>query len=182
MNLPRVYMCSQSWTPLPPPIPSLHTIPLGHPSGPAPSFLYPASNLDWWFISYMILYMFQCHSPKSSPAPSPTKSKRLLYTSVSLLLSCWQGYRFKMSICTMLQKSHCSVWEWSHSVVSDSCDPMDCSPPGSSVHGIFQARILEWLAISSSRRSSWPRDWTQVSHVAGRCFTIWATRQVFRLL
>ena len=35
-----------------------HTIPLGHPTAPAPSFLYPASNLDWWFVSYMILYMF----------------------------------------------------------------------------------------------------------------------------
>ena len=52
---PRVYMCSPSWTPLPPPS---HIIPLGHPSAPAPSFLYPPSNLDWWFISYMILYMF----------------------------------------------------------------------------------------------------------------------------
>ena len=43
------------------------------------------------------------------------------------------------------------------------CDPMDCSPPGSSVHGILQARILEWVAISSSRGSSWPRDQTHVS-------------------
>ena len=39
------------------------------------------------------------------------------------------------------------------------CDPMDCSPPGSSVHGIIQARILEWVAMPSSRGSSWPRDW-----------------------
>ena len=39
------------------------------------------------------------------------------------------------------------------------CDPMDCSPPGSSVHGILQARTLEWVTISSSGRSSWPRDW-----------------------
>ena len=47
-----------------------HTIPLGHPSAPAPSILYHASNLDWRFISYLILYMFQCHSPKSShPLP-----------------------------------------------------------------------------------------------------------------
>ena len=44
------------------------------------------------------------------------------------------------------------------------CDPMDCSLPGSSVHGIFQARRLEWVAISFSRRSSRPRDWTRVSH------------------
>ena len=47
-----------------------HTISLGHPSAPALSILYPASNLDWWFISYMILYMFQCHSPKWLQSPS----------------------------------------------------------------------------------------------------------------
>ena len=50
------------------------------------------------------------------------------------------------------------------------CSPMDRSPPGSSVHGIFQARILEWVAMSFSRESSWPRDQTQVSCVAGRFF------------
>ena len=54
---------------------------------------------------------------------------------------------------------------------------MDCSPPDFSIHGIFQARVLEWVAISFSRGSSWPRDWTQVSRIAGRCFTIWATRE-----
>ena len=49
-----------------------HTIPLGHPSAPAPSIQYRASNLDWRLVSYMILYMFQCHSPKSShPLPLP---------------------------------------------------------------------------------------------------------------
>ena len=54
---------------------------------------------------------------------------------------------------------------------------MDCSPPGSSVHGIFQAGILEWVAISFSRGSSRPRDWTPVSCVVGRFVTIWATRE-----
>ena len=58
--------------------------------------------------------------------------------------------------------------------------PMDCSLPGSSVHGIFQARILEWAAISFSRGSSWPRDRTQVSRIIGRRFTVWATREVLR--
>ena len=57
------------------------------------------------------------------------------------------------------------------------CDPMDYSPPGSSVHGISQARILEWVAISFSRGSSQSRDQTRVSHIAGRRFTIWATRE-----
>ena len=63
------------------------------------------------------------------------------------------------------------------SVMPTLCNPMDCTPPGSSVHGIFQARILERAATSSSRGSSWPRDWTWVS--CGSCtavgfFTHWA--------
>ena len=52
------------------------------------------------------------------------------------------------------------------------CDPVDCSPPGSSIHGILQARILEWGAVSFSRGSSQPRDWTRVSCIAGRFFII----------
>ena len=55
------------------------------------------------------------------------------------------------------------------------CDPVDCSPPGSTVHGILQARILEWVAISFSRGSSRPRDRTQVSRIRGRRFNLWAT-------
>ena len=60
------------------------------------------------------------------------------------------------------------------------CNPMACSLPGFSVHGIFQARILEWVTISFSRRSSQPRDWTRVSCIVGRRFTVWATREVRR--
>ena len=63
------------------------------------------------------------------------------------------------------------------SVVSNSLGPMDYSPPDSSVHGIFQARILECVTISFSRQSSWPRDPIWVSHVAGWLFTFWATRE-----
>ena len=55
------------------------------------------------------------------------------------------------------------------------CDPMDCSPPGSSIHGILQARVLEWVAIPFSRGSSQPRDRTGVSCIAGRFFTSLAT-------
>ena len=54
-------------------------------------------------------------------------------------------------------------------------DPMDCSPLDSSVHGILQARILEWVTISFSGGSSWPRDWTWVSCIGGRFFTVWVT-------
>ena len=57
------------------------------------------------------------------------------------------------------------------------CEPMDCSPPCSSVHGVFQVRVLEWVAISFSRGSSRPRDGTQVSHIADGFFIIWATKE-----
>ena len=59
------------------------------------------------------------------------------------------------------------------------CNPMDYSQPGSSVHGILQARILEYVAISFSRESSQPRGWTHISCLAGRFFTIWATREAY---
>ena len=106
---------------------------------------------------------------------------------------------FSWDLAPWLENGHClagslrslsSLWtpmclfllsgKWkSESEVAQSCptlcDPMGCSLPGSSVHGIFQARVLEWVAISFSRGSSRPRDWTQVSCIAGRRFTIWAT-------
>ena len=66
----------------------------------------------------------------------------------------------------------CLVAQWCPTL----CDPMDCSLPGCSVHGISQARILEWVAIPFSRGSSWPRDQTQVSCIAGGFFTFWAAR------
>ena len=59
--------------------------------------------------------------------------------------------------------------------MSNSCDPMDCNPLGSSVYGILQARILEWVSISFSRGSSQPRNWTQVSCIEGGSFTVWTT-------
>ena len=66
-------------------------------------------------------------------------------------------------------------------LVTNSCptlfDPMDCSPPGSSLHGILQARILAWVAIHFSKGSSQPRDRTWVSCITGRFLTIWATRE-----
>ena len=60
------------------------------------------------------------------------------------------------------------------------CNPIDYNPPGCSVPGILQARILEWVAIPFSRGSSQPRDWTWVSCIAGCFFTIWATWEAQR--
>ena len=64
--------------------------------------------------------------------------------------------------------------------MSDSLRAMDCSPPSSSIHGILQARVLEWVAISFSRGSSRSRDQTQVSHIAGRCFNLCTTREALK--
>ena len=76
------------------------------------------------------------------------------------LKSCWRRVKVEVKVKLL---SHVRL-----------CNPMDCSLPGSSVLRIFQARILEWVAISFSRRSSRPRDWTWVSCIVGSCFTIWA--------
>ena len=86
----------------------------------------------------------------------------------------WQNY------CLLNDGLHTGVkHEWCSD--SQSCltlgDPMDCSLPGSSVHEIFQARILEWVAISFSRGSSQLRDQTWVSHTAGRLLTLWVTME-----
>ena len=75
--------CTRIPNPEPPSHLPPQTIPLGHPSAPAPSTLYPTSNLDWRFVSYMILYMFPCHSPKSSyPLPPQRVQKTVLDTDV----------------------------------------------------------------------------------------------------
>ena len=80
----------------PPPI-SHHPIPLGHPSAPALSTLYHALNLDWQFISHMIIYIFQCHSPISScPRPLP-QSPKDCSIHLCLLLSHIQGYCYHLS-------------------------------------------------------------------------------------
>ena len=78
---------------------------------------------------------------------------------------------FKVAL-VALQKCECCV--------SCSVDSMDCRPPGFSLHGILQARILEWVAMAFSRASSWPRDQNQVSCTAGRFFTDWDTREALQ--
>ena len=73
-----------------------HLIPVGHPSAPAPSILYHASNLNWKFISHVIIYMFLCHSPKSShPRPLPQSPKDC---SIYLCLFCCLTYRVIVTI------------------------------------------------------------------------------------
>ena len=83
-----------------------------------------------------------------------------------------------VSACVHVSVWMCKVkWSDSHSVVFDSLWPVDYSLQGSSVNGILQARILQWVAIPFPRGSSQSRDQTQVSCIAGRFFTVWATRE-----
>ena len=76
--------------------------------------------------------------------------------------------------------------EKSESEVAQLCptlsDPMDCSLPGSSVHGILQTRILEWVAIPFSRGSFQPKDWTWFSCIAGRFFTVSTTKETLKVI
>ena len=87
----------------------------------------------------------------------------------------WFGKHLEVILRTEMRLS---VFE---NVVAQSCltlcDPMECSLSCSSIYGIFQARVLEWIAISFSRGSSWPRNQTRVSLIAGRRFIVWATRE-----
>ena len=88
-----------TWVPSPEP-PSHHPphiISLDHPSAPAPSIVYPVSNLDWRFISYMMLHVSMPFSQIIPPSLSPAESKSLFYTSVSLLLSHIQGHHYHLS-------------------------------------------------------------------------------------
>ena len=100
------------------------------------------------------------------------KNLKNTYISLTELLSCI------LKTNTTLLINYKKVKEVVSQLCPTLCSPMDCSSPGSSVHGILQARILEQIVIPFSRGSSWPRDQTQASCIAGRFFTIWATREL----
>ena len=97
-------------------------------------------------------------SASRDPLQVPGKLPQLQAISSSLL---WISTVFHNEVKVLVGQSHPTL-----------CDPMDCSLPGPSVHEFVQARILEWVATLFSRGSSWPRDWTQVSWIAGRFFTV----------
>ena len=126
------------------------------------------------WISYTNTYIA---SLLNLPPPSPSQPSRLSQTwAPSAIVQLPTNYLISSP---PLAKSLCSK-EWSEVARSclTLCDPVDYSLPRSSVHGIFQARVLEWVAISFSRGSSWPRDRTLVYCIAGRLFTVWATWEV----
>ena len=110
---------------------------------------------------------------------TPNSKHRVFTTPRSLLLRHW-WYKC-ITFARMSQFFFSNLLSYSEVKLIQSCphlcNSMGCSLPGSSVHGILQSRILEWVAISFSRGSSWSRDWTQVSCSVSRLFTIRATRK-----
>ena len=98
--------------------------------------------------------------PRLSRVPQRTRLSSLCYSSFPRSCVC-----VCVCVCVWVTQSYPSL-----------CNPMGCSLPGSSVDGLLQARIMEWIAIPFSRDSDWPRNQAQVSCNVGGLFTIWATR------
>ena len=101
-------------------------------------------------IKFFNIYRFREHL-KESPASTFLAKQHYLFTTLHLVFY----------YCVLVAQSCLTL-----------CNPMDCRPPGPSVHGISQARILEWVAIHFSRGSSWPRDQTQVSRLSNWAHTL----------
>ena len=135
-------------------------------------------NLDYtlsWFNDYFATHKKTDGSRADGFLPN-------VYIGWGHMANSWKGTPNVYFICWEQTEPSSEVsWQlnYSESEVAQSCptlcDPMDCSLQGFSIHGIFQARIVEWVTISFSRGSSRPRDGTRVSHIGGRCFNLWAT-------
>ena len=127
----------------------------------------------------------QCHSPWLSFSftghTQPNKPvKHLFFFLIDANLFTTGIKTQEMQVWSLGHEDHLE-WGFSRYVVSNSWDLMYCSPPGFSLHGISQARILEWVAISFSRGSSPPRNRNRVSSISGRFFTNWARREADHL-
>ena len=123
---------------------------------------YRMADATWW------LLQTQCKQ-RTELAPYIATVRFLASLSHLILKAAWWDWRLHGHlVCVLVAQSRTTV-----------CECMDCIPPGFSVHGLLQTRILEWVAIYFPRGSSRARNRTQVSCITGRFFTIWATREGF---
>ena len=140
MNLLQVYTCSPSWTPLPPP--SLY-----HPSGSSQctSPKHPVSSIETGLVIHFLYDIVQVSMPFSQiipPSPSPTESKSLFYTSVSLLLSHIQGYRYHLSKFHIYALVYCIGREGNGTPLQHSCleNRMDGGAWWTAIHGVTKTQ------------------------------------------
>ena len=118
-----------------------------------------ASRLLAAIVSWKVWCHLNCVVSRGSKGPC------LCYSSLIWLLRPVNSFRWQHLCCHFSSALDPVAVVLSLSCVWLFCHPMECSPPGSSAHAIFQARILEWVAMSFSRQPFWPRDWTQVSSI-----------------
>ena len=130
------------------------------------SYFYPPSYIQ----IFQDLYIVKCKKKKKNSLAFCLLPPKTLY--ICIMYSPNLPHQQKNPL------NHSSVAV----LVAQSCptlwDPVTCRLPGSSVRGILQARILEWISIPFSRGYFWPKDWTQVSCTVGRFFTIWTTGKI----
>ena len=145
---------------------------------------YSGIQVTWSSVVQLCLTLCDPMDSKTPSLPVHHKFPKLAQTHVHQVIDAIQLSHPLLSSSPALNLSQHQ--KESESEVTQSCltlcNPMDCSPPGSSIHGIFQARILEWIAILFSRASFQPRDRTQVLHITGRLYTLWARESIIKLL
>ena len=146
----------------------------------SPIFFQSFPCRDWYIFNFSVSPLLYLRGRENRSQLSRNhKLKTCILTGHSAVLEAaeWggpSGYQLPGSRALPLPALASHPWQWSesHSAVSAVSDSLDCT-----VHGILQARILEWVAFPFSRGSSQPKDWTQVSRTAGGVFTSWATRE-----
>ena len=147
-------------------------------------FLIQGSNLGLQHCRHILYHLSHQKSPKNNEVGCYFLLPWTMFCQNSSLWPVCLGWPYmawliaSLSYASPFTMTRLQFMKWSE-VVSNSLQPHGLySLQVSSVHGIFQARVLKWAAISFSRGSSRPRDRTRVSCIVGRCFTIWATREV----
>ena len=152
---------------------------------PTPVVL-PGESQGWWRLMGCRLWghaeLDTTEWLSSSSSSSVGKVKQGIYNLYCLLWrSLWASALFRRIPHAFVNILYTKWPVLSCSVVSDSATPWTLACQALLPMGILQTRILEWISMSSSRGSSQPRDWTQVSHIVGRFFTVWVTREAHKM-